>query len=259
MILPQFTINGYKELIHSITRSGFQVKPISALPDKHENCVYLRHDVDLSISLVVNVAELESAAGISATYFVLLTGTYNPFHEESIAAIRKIRSLGHEIGLHYDLKNWPENRKEADEKLKNEIAILESISESKVDAIVMHEPFRGGVDFFATDVTESGLINPTYYQKTDGELCYVSDSCRAWRDDTIIKFIERKLPQTRLMLNTHPELWLATKSQSRIAYLENELTPAVTKSIRDYFRNTVKPAWETHHAAVTGYGDQDEE
>lgn len=259
MTLPQFTISGYMDLIHRITSSGFQIKPVSALPDRQENCVYLRHDVDLSISLVVNVADLESAAGISATYFVLLTGTYNPFHEESIAAIRKIKSLGHEIGLHYDLKNWPENRLEANEKLRNEIKILESISESEVGAIVMHEPFRGGEDFFATDVVESGLINPTYYQKTDGGLCYVSDSCRAWRDDTLVKFVDRKLPQNRLMLNTHPELWLATRRQGRITYLENELIPAATKSIQDYFTNTVKPVWETHHAAVNGYGDQDED
>jgi hypothetical protein len=181
-MLPQFTINGYMELIHRLTGSGFQFRPISSMIAKQENCVYFRHDIDLSVSLAVNVAELESEVGISATYFILLTGPYNPFHEESVTAIRRLKSLGHEIGLHYDLKNWPENRQAANIKLKNEIKILESIAESEVKAIVMHEPFRGGEDFFAADVAVTGLINPTYYQKTDKDLCYVSDSCRAWRD-----------------------------------------------------------------------------
>jgi hypothetical protein len=61
------------------------------------------------------------------------------------------------------------------------------------------------------------------------------------------------------MLNTHPELWLASKRQSRITYLENELAPAATKSVWDYFTKTVKAVWETHHAAVHGVGDRDED
>ena len=65
------------------------------------------------------------------------------------------------------------------------------------------------------------------------------------------------MPQTRLMLNTHPELWMASRKQSRISFLENELTPAVIKPITRYFENTVRPVWEMHHAKMTGYEDND--
>ena len=257
MTFPEFTIKGYANLINRIVNNGFEINPISALPGKRDNSVYLRHDVDISVSLVLDIAELESALGISSTYFILLTGIYNPFHEESVFAIKKLKSLGHEIGLHYDLKNWPSNEKDSNNKLKEELAILESIADSKIAAIVMHEPFRGTEDFFAKDMSELSYINPTYYQKTDRNLCYVSDSCRAWRDDSLLKFIDRKMPQTRLMLNTHPELWMASRKQSRISFLENELTPAVIKPITRYFENTVRPVWEMHHAKMTGYEDND--
>lgn len=257
-MIPPFTIDGYKTLVHRIMNGGFQIKPISALPDRKENCIYLRHDVDFSAELAIRVAEIENTAGVVSTYFFLLTGPYNPFHEETVAAIKKIKSLGHEIGLHYDLKNWPHDKQAANAKLKNEIQILEGISETKINSIVMHQPSLGGEDYFAKGTDSTLLVNPTYYQKTDGDLCYVSDSCRAWRDDTLMKFIRRELPQTRLMLNTHPESWLATKRMNRITYLEKVLAPAANQCANDYFFKTVKALWETQPAAVNGIGDEDE-
>lgn len=258
-MLPPFTIDGYRNLIHRMMSGGFQIKPISAMPDRSENSLYLRHDIDFSPALSTRIAEIENAAGVVSTYFILLTGPYNPFHEETVAAIRKIKSLGHEIGLHYDLTNWPQDRQVAKAKLENEIQILETISETKINSIVMHQPSMGGGDYFAAGADATPMINPTYYQKTDSDLCYVSDSCRAWRDDTLLKFIDRKLPQTRLMLNTHPESWLATKKTHRITYLERVLAPAATQCATDYFLKTVKILWETQPAAMNGFGDEDED
>lgn len=255
-MLPSFTVDGYKNLVDRVVSDGFQVKPVSAMPVMQENCIYFRHDLDFSVVLSTPIAEIENAAGITATYFVLLSGHYNPFHQETVAAIKTIKRLGHEIGLHYDLKNWPANIYDATKKLKNEIEMLESITESKVESIVMHEPFRGGDDFFAIDPSILGLVNPTFFQKNYSNLCYVSDSCRAWRDENLLRFMERSLPQKSLMLNTHPELWLATRKKDRINYLESELAPAAMKSIREYYTETVKSVWETHHAAVNGFGDE---
>ncbi len=257
--LPPFTMDGYKNLIHTMLSGGFQIKPISALPDRQENCIYLRHDIDFSVVLAIKLAEIENAAGIVSTNFVLLTGPYNPFHEETVAAIKRIKNLGHEIGLHYDLKNWPQNRQAANAKLANEIQILEAVAETKINSIVMHQPSMGGEDFFATEASAASLINPTFYQRTDTDLCYVSDSCRAWRDDALVKFIQRDIPQTRLMLNTHPESWLASKKMNRIAYLEKVLAPAANQYANDYFFKTVKTLWETQPAAVNGFGDEDED
>jgi peptidoglycan/xylan/chitin deacetylase (PgdA/CDA1 family) len=254
--LPPFTMDGYRNLLHEMKDSGFELRPIYALPDRQENSVYLRHDLDFSAALSTRIAEIEHEAGVSATYFVLLSGPYNPFNEESVAAILRIGSLGHEIGLHYDLTNWPQLRQAAQAKLNAEIQILESLSEIKINSIVMHQPSLGGEDYFAT--ADASWINPTYYQRADASLCYVSDSCRAWRDDTLVKFLKRELPQTRMMLNTHPESWLAEKRMNRISYLEKVLAPAANQSANDYFLKTVKNLWETQPAAVNGFGDEDE-
>lgn len=254
--LPPFTIDGYRNLLHAMKNAGFLIRPISALPDRQENCVYLRHDIDFSLVLTTRIAEIEYAAGISATYFVLLCGPYNPFQEESVAAIKKIKGLGHEIGLHYDLTNWPKDRQVAQAKLNAEIQTLESLAETKINSIVMHQPSLGGEDYFA--IEDGAWINPTYYQKSDPDLCYVSDSCRAWRDDSLVKFLHHELPQTRMMLNTHPESWLAEKRMHRISYLTKVLAPAANQAANDYFLRTVKSLWETQPAAVNGIGDEDE-
>jgi hypothetical protein len=48
------------------------------------------------------MAELEHAAGISSTFFVLVDGQfYDPLQTEVVRQIRQIKSLGHEIGLHF--------------------------------------------------------------------------------------------------------------------------------------------------------------
>lgn len=255
--LPPFTLDGFRNLIQRIKDEGFQIRSTSALPDRQENTVYLRHDLDFSVALAVEIAEIENAAGIQATYFVLLSGPYNCLHDESIRAIRRIKNLGHEIGLHYDLSGWPKVMSDALARLAFQIQVLESIAETKVNSIVMHQPSLGGEDHFATD--DSGFINPSFYQKTDSDLCYVSDSCRAWRDDSLDSFIRRELLQTRMMLNIHPESWIAQKKMSRISFLTNVLFPAVSQSNRDYFLKTVRGLWETQPAAVNGVGDRDED
>lgn len=257
--LPPFTVGGYQSLIHEMKSADFQVKPISAMPDRQKNCIYLRHDIDFSVALATRIAEIENSVGISATYFVLLSGPYNPLHEESIASIRRLKSLGHEIGLHYDLINWPKNKIESSAKLASEIRLLESLAETRISAIAMHQPSLGGEDIFATEADAASWINPTYYQRADSDLCYVSDSCRAWRDDTLVKFINRELPQSRMMLNTHPESWLADRKMNRITYLEKVLVPAANQFASDYFLKTVKGLWETQPAAVNGFGDEDED
>lgn len=256
-MLPEFTITGYTNLLRDLCGRNFQVVPISAMPQRRPNSIYLRHDVDFSPELATTVSEIENSLGVVSTFFILLAGHYNPFNAEVVSAIKKIKSLGHEIGLQYDLMNWPQDKHLAQVKLEREVKILESIVDSEIKSIVMHQPSLGGDDIFATSDYLT-FVNPTYYQRNDPDLSYVSDSCRAWRDDTLLKFINRGIVQNRLMLNTHPESWLSTKKMNRINYLEEVLFQKVTKSVTDYYLGTVKHLWQTQPGPVNGFGNESE-
>lgn len=161
--------------------------------------------------------------------------------------------MGHDLGLHYDLSLYPVDSADARQRLMCEIGFLSELAGVPVETIVMHEPFRGHEDLFSST---ADWINPTFYQKNDPQLMYVSDSCRAWRDDSLIRYLQGKTEKTCLLLNTHPESWLAEVDQHRITYLENTLLPKVLEPAQKYFLERVHYLWRTHVGAVSGYGDE---
>lgn len=76
--------------------------------------VILRHDVDFSLEKALEMAEIEKKEEVQSTYFILLsTNFYNIFSKESCDIIKKIQSLGHNIGLHFDEKKYDITDKES--------------------------------------------------------------------------------------------------------------------------------------------------
>jgi hypothetical protein len=64
--------------------------------------VALRHDVDSRLDSALELARLEHARGLRATYFVLHTAPY--WNEgDLVARVRRVQDLGHEVGFHNDL------------------------------------------------------------------------------------------------------------------------------------------------------------
>ena len=97
--------------LDAILRNAEAVIPVReymALPPEGHSprLVVLRHDTDSDIDGAVRFAEWEAARGYRATYFVLHTDWYyrggvdGPPSRYVLRALRRIRDLGHEIGLH---------------------------------------------------------------------------------------------------------------------------------------------------------------
>ena len=73
-----------------------------------DGTVILRHDVDLSLDAALRMAELEHDAGASATYFLMTESVfYNLDSSEGVAAIARLRELGHRVALHAVYPNAP--------------------------------------------------------------------------------------------------------------------------------------------------------
>lgn len=254
--LPSFNLNGYRRLIRAFFDRGVTFCSANKFSSLGHNCVFLRHDIDFSLELVVPMASIEAEMGVESTYYVLLSGPYNPCSKVSIGAMRDLRRMGHSIGLHYDLSVYPLDKEAANRRLDSEVAFLSEISEGPVETIVMHEPSKGGDDIF---LNSDIYVNPTFYRdKYKDRLMYVSDSCRAWRDDSLIRYLSREAMQDSILLNVHPESWLATNSQHRLTYLGETLYPKIIDPLNKYFLERVYSAWETHEGVVLGSGDEDE-
>ena len=94
-----FTLAHYCELLASVRSGGYRFAFFDGLPG--EGDVLLRHDVDLSLDAALRLAELETDAGASATYFLMTESVfYNLASTEGVATIARLRELGHRVGLH---------------------------------------------------------------------------------------------------------------------------------------------------------------
>lgn len=165
----------------------------------------LRHDVDYVPAAALRLAEQEAERGIRSTYFLLLsTGYYNLLAPEHAHVSRALVSLGHEVGLHYDVRSFlPYPPSEWPRLLLAQAALLGELSGEPVVSVAMHQPALHGDDPFRG--AELGLLN-AYDDRFIREAVYVSDSCRAWRDSAWAMLESGTFP-VRLHLSLHPVNW----------------------------------------------------
>lgn len=244
MRLPDFSVAGYDLLLSDLQSCGYALRPVEDLSEPgQERAVFLRHDIDLHIPGIEQIAQAELQHDAVATYYIPLTLHFNPFYPENRAVLRKLVCQGHRIGLHYDLQTYPWDENEAWERLDREVGVLSDLVEAEVRSICMHFPWEGRDDIFRHTERYVHPHSPRYAD----EVTYVSDSCRAWRDDTLLRCFS-EAPPARLLLNTHPELWLGEAGASREEFALGTLLENTIRQHRAYVVDHMVPAWEVHPA-----------
>ena len=150
--------------------------------EPREDEIFLRHDVDLSLAAAVQMAELEAARDVSATYFLMTRSVfYNLASVEGERAIERLRELGHRIGLH---------------------AVHPHVDfDERFDPVLAwHNP---DPEFMNAPV--EGLVNVMSSPWFDRER-YRSDSNQHWRSGNPTPALAAR-EFDWLQLLTHPEIW----------------------------------------------------
>ena len=95
----QLRLDHYREILEAAKTGGYRFAPFGNGPERGE--IYLRHDVDLSLDAALTMAELEAEHGVATTYLLMTESVfYNLASSEGVAAIARLRELGHAVGLH---------------------------------------------------------------------------------------------------------------------------------------------------------------
>ncbi|HXZ13211.1 MAG TPA: hypothetical protein VEG64_12555 [Candidatus Sulfotelmatobacter sp.] len=164
----------------------------------------LRHDIDFSPEAALRMAEFEATLGVRSTYFLLFSSNfYNLLSEDHCLLPRRLAELGHEVGLHYDLKCYDLiSREKPSDILQNQADTLGQLSGVRVQSIAMHNPSVYGADIFQNLKQFINAYDPKYAK----EIAYISDSCGAWRDDAAALFQKGEMPP-RFQLLIHPIFW----------------------------------------------------
>jgi hypothetical protein len=238
--LPGFTLNEYGALVGDLLSNDYISRAVEEIAQvSHgDRVLFLRHDVDVHITGIDRIARVEAELGAVATYYVPLTLPFNPFYPENAAILRELVGMGHRLGLHYDLATYPEGDSPARERLDREVAALGEITGAMPRTICMHNPSLRGEDRFRTI---DGYVHPHDPRHADG-LLYVSDSCRTWRDEELLRCFGEDPPR-RLLLNTHPEFWLGMADEGREQFLERTLLENTLEQQRNYVLEEIHPAW----------------
>ena len=149
--------------------------------------------------------------------------------------------MGHEIGLHYDLECYPRDSERSLSRLKMEMALLSTVTEQPIRTISTHEPAT--LRYSDPFLTLAGYLHPQDPRLQEG-LVFISDSCRTWRDETLLRCFGGD-PPARVLLTTHPELWLNSSVHNRTEYLTKVVFPNATHQVREYLEKR-GPIWEKH-------------
>lgn len=163
----KFTYEAYRGLLTLLREQGYAIRNYHNYADV-PRCAILRHDIDYSLDQVVRLAELEAEENVSSTWFVLLrTDFYNAASKSGQEALRRIRSLGHEIGLHFDETSYVPDLG-PDKVIENIIkecgllsALLGGVPHQEISCVSMHIPPCATLE---ADYAIPGIVNS--YGKT---------------------------------------------------------------------------------------------
>jgi peptidoglycan/xylan/chitin deacetylase (PgdA/CDA1 family) len=242
--MPSFNLEEYGRLVAELRAAGYALGPVTseASLGSAPRMVFVRHDVDLHLRGVEQMARLEAEHDVRATYYVPLTLHFNLLYPENREILCEICACGHEIGLHYDAATYPSDPAAAQRHLEWEVALLSALCGAAVRTVCMHNPSIGGTDPFSES---SSYVNPgsSFFQK---DCLYVSDSCRAWRDDSLLRCFGDSPPR-RVLLNAHPELWLRGDVREPLEYVDKVLRVAGIQQNVEYF-DAIRTMWVEHAA-----------
>ena len=194
-----FDLAHYGELLAAARAGGYRFAHFEGAPA--EGSMILRHDVDLSLDAALRMAEVEHGSGATATYFLMTESVfYNLDSTEGVAAIARLRELGHRVGLHAVYPNAPSN-----ERFDPVVAWHDP------DPKYMRAPLADG----RINVMQEPWFDPTTYR---------SDSNQHWRHGCPHAELRAgSFPWLQLL--THPEIWAydgETMSQTMGSMLDAE-------------------------------------
>lgn len=238
MLKADFTIKIYRELLLTLQSAGYEFFTFADWCEgkaaEVEKYIILRHDIDKLPGHALRIARVEAAMKIQATYYWL---TRKPvFHP---VVIRKIISMGHEIGYHY--RDWVDahgNVEKALELFQLNMTKLGAVSEIKTISMdgCPWSKYNNLDMWHHYDYRSFGIIGEPYFdifgagqKKTVKDVFYLTDTGRMWNGDRfsirdkvavnqllsykstyeLIDAAGKGLLPNKIMITTHPQRWSA--------------------------------------------------
>ncbi len=246
-----FTIKILKELLNELKKRNYEfITFLDSLNCKKDRYVILRHDIDKLTKSTLKIAEIENEFGIKGTYyFRALKCSFN------IEIIKKVVSLGHEVGYHYeDLAIAKGDYEKAIEIFKRNLEMFRKYY--PVQTICMHgnplSRWDNRLLWQRYDYKNFGIIGEPYFNVDFNEVFYLTDTGRRWdgigsvRDkvnnkiknkykttEDIIIDIRKDIFPNKTLFTIHPQRW----TDDSIIWIIELIRQFIKNKIKRYLTN----------------------
>jgi hypothetical protein len=203
-VQAQWDPRDYGEMLASLIDVGRRFSAATAPQSSDsDGAIWLRHDVELSLSAAVASAIIESSKAVTATYFLCTESPFLVNDPTTVDVVRQLIDLGHNVGVHVVCA--PDDRLDRVCRLRDRAS--EQLGLADEPAVTLHCPGqRDPLALLAMCPTPS--VYTSY--ATDG-WDYVSDATGRWRYGSPVERLTG--PDRRpAQLLTHPFWW--TKGSS---------------------------------------------
>lgn len=188
--------------------AGYDPVLMRDAPDAGERerpVVIVRHDVDVSPRIALDMAAMEADRGLRATYMVLVNSPlYNLEERSTRDALAAMAEMGHEIALHFDLSEEYRRTGCSTDVIDQEtVAAADQLARAvgtPVKSVSFHRPIA---TFIRGPLRVAGLVNAYAAELMHW---YLSDSDGCWRQgEPLAQLADAQGPMLQLLV--HPIWW----------------------------------------------------
>ena len=203
-----FSKDAYRSLITGAQREGYTFRGFLDDRGETDRCILLRHDVDYSLRMAVELAEINRSLGVAGTFCILLRShIYNPLSAWSIDEVRKLRDCGQHVALHYAAPaRLPASDAELVKLILSDFEVLRGSVPDLLPAFAWHNPTAELIER-GQRLEVPGLVN-LYGARFVTDMAYVTDSNMR---HSVAEFATLMASgrHARFHLLFHPLIWVA--------------------------------------------------
>ena len=199
-----FNKQNYKLILQTAINQGFEFVDFSTVNlEKYSGKqIILRHDIDYSLELAHEMAEIDAIYKIKSTFAVLISSPlYNPFTYANIKIINGIHSLGHNIVLHY-YRTSGQVKKDMVQDINRAFQFMKVYLPYIQPVFIFHNP---SLFNSVSEIKVPKLIN-AYSNRFTKDMFYISDSVLRNTPEILLGALVK---QRLIHLLLHPLIWMS--------------------------------------------------
>lgn len=211
-----FCLEEYAHLLNNVLANGYRAMNLGDYQAERPSgrVVIFRHDVDVTPSEAMALAECELTHGIRSTYFIRIRAEYNVLQAGNQSILKWLLQNGFEIGLHYDADQRASSRQEFISDVIMQKRLLETALGQAVSGVCPHMPKHQPYLLTPEEARSCGFAyeagEPTFNMRTR----FTSDSNGRWKDGLApMKLIGT---EEQIYLLTHPVWWVTDRHPHEI-------------------------------------------